>query len=67
MNQILMSLIHLSVYHPPEYWIATMGIPGQENGLDLRQLRRAVRQSVSTYAQVQPLQVGSIEVSVHAS
>ena len=52
---------------PSEYWIATMGIPGQENGLDLRQLRRAVRQSVSTYAQVQPLQVGSIEVSVHAS
>ena len=52
---------------PSEYQFATMAIPGQENGLDLRQLRKAVRQSVSTYAQIQPLQVGSIEVSVHAS
>ena len=50
-----------------EYRVATIAIPGQENGLDLRQLRKAVRQSVSTYAQVQPLQVGSIEVRVHAS
>ena len=57
-----------SVCFPPsEYRFVTMAIPGQENGLDLRQLRKAVRQSVSTYAQIQPLQVGSIEVSVHAS
>lgn len=48
---------------PSEYQIITMVIPGQENGLDLSWLRRAVRKSVSDYTQVQPLQVGSIEVS----
>ena len=49
---------------PSEYLIITISIPGQENGLDLRRLRKAVRQSVSDYTGVQPLQVGSIEVSV---
>lgn len=49
---------------PSEYVILTIIIPGNENGLDLRRLRKAVRLSVSDYTGVQPLQVGSIEVSV---
>jgi len=51
-------------FPPSEYVILTIIIPGNENGLDLRRLRKAVRLSVSDYTGVQPLQVGSIEVSM---
>ena len=47
-----------------DYHILRMVVPGHERGVvDLGQFRRGIRRSITEYASIFPLQVGSIEVS----
>ena len=49
---------------PEDYHILRMAVSGQERGVvDLGQFRRGIRRSITEYASIFPLQVGSIEVS----
>ena len=49
---------------PEDYHILRMAVPGHERGVvDLGQFRRGIRRSITEYASIFPLQVGSIEVS----
>ena len=49
---------------PENYHILTMVVPSIETGVtDLGQFRRGIRNAISGYAKINPLQVGKIEVS----
>ncbi len=49
---------------PENYHILTMVVPGHEAGVtDLGQFRRSIRTAITEFAGINPLQVGSIEVS----
>ena len=50
-------------FSPSEYHVLSLAIPGHEQGLNFSQLRQNLRLAIVTYASVQPLQVGSIQVS----
>ena len=48
---------------PDDFYTMILIIPGQERGVDLGQLRRNIRTSVSNYTGLRPLQIGHIQVS----
>ena len=50
-------------FSPSEYQVLSLAIPGHEQGLNFSQLRQNLRSAIVAYASVQPLQVGSIQVS----
>ena len=50
-------------FSPTEYQVLSLAVPGHEQGLNFSQLRQNLRSAIVTYASVQPLQVGSIQVS----
>ena len=50
---------------PDDYYTMILIIPGQERGIDLGQLRRNIRTSVSNYTGLRPLQIGNIQVSMN--
>ena len=48
---------------PDDFYTMILIIPGQERGIDLGQLRRNIRTSVTNYTGLRPLQIGNIQVS----
>lgn len=49
-------------FAPTEYHILTLAVPGNNSGVDLRQLRRNVRLAIADFADIPPLQIGNIQV-----
>ena len=47
---------------PDDYIILSIIIPGQEEGLELGQLRRSIRIGLTDWAQIPRLQVANIKV-----
>ena len=48
---------------PEDFYTMILIIPGQERGIDLGQLRKNIRTSVTNYTGLRPLQIGNIQVS----
>ena len=51
-------------FSPSEYHILSLAIPGHEQGLNFSQLRNNIRSAIVDYSNIQPLQVGNIQVNL---
>jgi len=51
-------------FSPSDYHILSLAVPGHEQGLNFSQLRNNLRAAIVDYSQIQPLQVGNIQVSL---
>ena len=51
-------------FSPSEYHVLSLAVPGHEQGLNFSQLRKNIRSAIVSYSNIQPLQVGNIQVSL---
>ena len=51
-------------FSPSEYHVLSLAVPGHQQGLNFSQLRRNLRSAIVGYSNIQPLQVGNIQVSL---
>ena len=51
-------------FSPSEYHVLSLAVPGHQQGLNFSQLRRNLRSAIVDYSNIQPLQVGNIQVSL---
>ena len=49
-------------FSPSEYHVLSLAVPGHEQGLNFSQLRQNLRSAIVNYSDIQPLQVGNIQV-----